>query len=111
MPKKSKALISTEREVYAAKVPDTGRAEYRVVGSPGLVLRVTPDGRRSWMVWLKPTKTNKWRKYTLGAYPQIMLARARQDALRLRTAIIDGHDPFETRSVSRGRPSVRELGE
>jgi len=110
MPKKSAALISTDREVNAAKPPKTGRAEYRVAGSPGLVLRVTPEGHRSWVVWLKPKKINKWRKYTLGAYPEIKLARAREDALRLRTAIIDGHDPFETLSTGRGRPSVRELG-
>lgn len=111
VPKKSRALISTDREVYAAKAPETGRAEYRIAGSPGLVLRVTPEGRRSWVVWLKAKKVNKWRKFTLGAYPQITLARARQDALRLRTAIIDGQDPFETRSAGHARPTVRELGE
>jgi len=82
MPKKSAALISTDREVHGAKAPQTGRAEYRVAGSAGLVLRVTPDGRRSWVVWLKPHKAGKWRKFTLGTYPLITLARARQDALR-----------------------------
>jgi integrase len=62
-------------------------------------------------VWLKPRKTNRWRKYTLGTYPEIGLARAREGALRLRTAIIDGHDPFETRALGRSCPSVRELGD
>ena len=38
MPKKSAALISTDREVNAAKPPKTGRAEYRIASSPGLVL-------------------------------------------------------------------------
>jgi integrase len=111
MPKKSAALISTDREVHGAKAPQTGRAEYRVAGSAGLVLRVTPDGRRSWVVWLKPHKAGKWRKFTLGTYPLITLARARQDALRLRTAVIDGRDPFETQAAGRRQLTLRELSE
>jgi integrase len=111
MPKRSVALLSTDREVAGVKPPPTGRAEYRIAGSPGLVLRVTPDGRRSWVAWLKPEKIGKWRKYTIGAYPAITLARARQEALRLRTAILDGGNPFETRTIGRASPSVRELGE
>jgi integrase len=111
MPRKSEALLSTDREVSAVKPPQTGRAEYRIAGTPGLVLRVTPDGRRSWVVWLKPEKTGKWRKLTIGAYPGITLARARQESLRLRTAVLDGGNPFDTRAAGRGAPSVRTLGE
>ena len=59
MPRKSRALISTDREVYAAKSarPGRDRAEYRIAGAPGLVLRVTADGRRSFVAWLKRRKT------------------------------------------------------
>ena len=46
MPKRSQALISTDREVAAAKCPAEGRvvAEYRIAGTPDLVLRVTAPG-------------------------------------------------------------------
>src|SRR5262249_49360991 len=88
-----------------------GRSEYRIAGTPGLVLRVTPDGRRSWVIWLKPEKTGKWRKLTIGAYPEITLARARQENLKLRSVVLEGGNPFDTRAAGRGRPSVRELGE
>src|SRR4029078_6926806 len=50
-------------------------------------------------------------KLTIGAYPVITLARARQESLRHRTVILDGGNPFDTQAVGRGRPSVRELGE
>jgi Arm DNA-binding domain/Phage integrase central domain len=111
MPKKSEAQISTDREVYGVKPPEQGRAEYRISGASGLVLRVTPDGRRSWVVWLKPEKTGKWRKFTIGIYPAITLARARAEAARLRLAIVDGHNPFEARTTGRGAPTLRQLGE
>ena len=111
MPRKSEALLSTDREVNGVKPPLTGRSEYRIAGTPGLVLRVTPDGRRSWVVWLKPDTTGKWRKLTIGAYPGIALARARQESLRLRTAVLDGGNPFDRRAAGGGAPSVRSLGE
>jgi hypothetical protein len=71
MPRTSRALISTDREIYASKPPADGRnrAEYRIAGAPGLVLRVTPDGRRSFVAWLKRLKTGAWQKFTIGHYP------------------------------------------
>jgi integrase len=62
-------------------------------------------------VWLKPEKTGKWRKFTIGTYPAITLARARAEALRQRIAILDGDSPFEVRTAGRGTPSLRDLGE
>jgi integrase len=110
VPRKSASLISTDREVYAAKPPSSGRAEYRVSGSPGLVLRVTPDGRRSWVAWLKRRKTGKWQKYTIGPYPAVTLARARNEMTRLRTLILDGVDPFDARDAGKSTPTLRVLG-
>ena len=113
MPRKSRALISTDREVYAAKSPPPGgdRSEYRIAGAPGLVLRVTCDGRRSFVAWLKRRKTGGWQKYTIGAYPTVTLARAKQEMLRLKTAVLDGKDPFEERAAGSGILTVKTLGE
>ena len=111
MPRKSQTLLSTDREVYAAKPPQIGRAEYRIAGTPGLVLRVTPEGHRSWVAWLKRKKTSKWQKFTIGTYPVVTLARARQEMLRLRQTMLDGADPFEARVAGRNSLSLRALGE
>jgi integrase len=112
MPKKSAALLSTDREVAAAKPPPAGksRAQYRIEGTPGLVLRVTRKksehednaddvGSRSWGYWLKRPKTNRWQLYTLGTYPAVTLAKARQQALALKQQVLAGIDPFDARNV------------
>jgi integrase len=113
MPKRSKALISTDREVAAAKCPAEGRvvAEYRIAGTPNLVLRVTASGYRSSTYWLKRPKISRWQKYPLGPYPALTLARARDQAVRLRGAILDGEDPFDKRAAGRGILSLRALGD
>src|SRR5262245_59240824 len=84
MAKRSQALIGTDREVAAAAVPPPGRhvAEYRIRGTPGLVLRVTGTGHRSWTLVAKELATGKWRKLNLGAYPVVTLAKARSVAAK-----------------------------
>jgi integrase len=113
MPRRSQVLLGTDREVAGAKAPSEGRvvAEYRVAGTPNLVLRVTATGRRTWTYWLKRPKTGRWQKYNVGPYPAVTLARARDEAVRLRRAVVDGEDPFDARSVGRGIMSIRALGE
>lgn len=71
MPKKSEALLSTDREVASAMRPPAGRlvAEYRVAGTPNLVLRVTASRHRAWCYWLKRPKTGRWSKYNIGPTP------------------------------------------
>ena len=113
MPRRSRALLSTDRQVAGAKGPAEGRAaaEYRIAGTPNLVLRVTATGYRFWTYRLKRTKTGRWQKYRIGPYPAITLARARDEAVRLRGAVLDGADPFDARSMGLGIPSLRALGE
>src|SRR5262245_33971450 len=113
MAKRSQALISTDREVAAAKPPPQGRvvAEYRIAGVPNLVLRVKGTGSRSWTSWLKRPKTGRWAKYNVGPYPAVTFARARDEALRLRRAVIDGADPFDIRTTGCGVLSLQKLGE
>lgn len=113
MPRRSQALISTAREVASAKPPTAGRvcAEFRIAGTPNLVLRVTATGHRFWTYVLKRPKTGRWQKYNIGPYPAIGLARARDEAIRLRRSVIDGIDPFDLRAVGRDVPSLKKLGE
>jgi integrase len=113
VPRKSKVIISTDRQVATAKGPPEGRvcSEYRVAGTPNLVLRVTRSGHRSWTYWVKRLKTGRYQKLNLGPYPAVTLARARDEALRARRAIVDGIDPFDLRDSGRGVLAFRVLGE
>ena len=113
MPRKSKVVISTDRQVAAAKGPSDSRvcSEYRIAGTPNLVLRVTRSGHRSWTYWVKRPKTGRYQKLNLGPYPAVSLARARDEAVRARLAIVDGIDPFDLRDPDRGIMPFRDLGE
>ena len=93
--------------------PSHGKSACRVSHRrhPGLVLRVTPEGHRSWIAWLKRKKTSKWQKFTIGAYPVVTLARARQEMLRLRQTMLDGSTPSILRVAGRGSLSLEVLGE
>ncbi len=112
MPRKSGALLSTDRQVAGAKppAPGTSRAEYRVAGTPNLVLRVSPTGRRTWMYWLKRPKTSRWQKFTIGDYPAKTLKLAREETVRLKRSVLDGDDPIAARDAAKAAMTVRALG-
>jgi Arm DNA-binding domain len=113
VPRKSRVIISTDRQVASAKGPSDDRvcSEYRVAGTPNLVLRVTRSGHRSWTFWVKRPKTGRYQKLNLGPYPSVTLARARDEAVRARLAVVDGIDPFDLKDPGRGVLAFRALGE
>jgi integrase len=75
-------------------VPARGRAEYRIAKVPGLVLRVTPAGKKSWALWLKDNERGDYRLKTLGDYPSLSLAAACAKAQRLKSDARDGAQMF-----------------
>lgn len=113
MAKRSENLISTDREVAGAKPPVNAksRAEYRIAGTPNLVLRVTRSGQRSWVYWVKRPKTRTWQKMTIGVYPAMTLAKARKRALDLRHAVSEGQDPIAERDQALKALTIAQLGE
>lgn len=112
MAKRSGNLISTDRAVASAKPPtERGRrAEYRIAGTPNLVLRVTKAGQRSWVYWVKRPQTRRWQKMTLGVYPAVTLANARKRALDLQYAVSEGEDPIAERDEAATAITVEQLG-
>src|SRR5687768_6386932 len=59
-----------------ARAPDTGRVELADAKCPGLVLRVTAAGAKSWAVRYRDAG-GRSQRLTIGAYPTIGLADAR----------------------------------
>jgi integrase len=73
--------------------PDTERIDYWDKSLPGFVLRITPDGTKTFSVMYRIG--GRRRRYTLGSYPILKLADARdmaKDALEL---VRNGIDPVE----------------
>jgi integrase len=106
LPRTSKFLLRTDRQVLSAPPPAGGkdRAQYRIKGAPGLVLRVTPSGAKSWGLWLRDPRTRRWRMVTIGTYPRMTLANACAEWKSR------GGDPEEL-AQSRCPTTVRSLGE
>ena len=75
--------------------PTHGRADYADTVLPGLHLRVTEKGRKSWSVVYRVN--GKQRRMTLGSYPIFDLAQARDAAREALQAVGRGEDPVELR--------------
>src|SRR4051812_38426925 len=81
----------TVRAIDALK-PAGRRLEYFDAHTPGLALRLTEQGRRTWVL-LYRNKDRRLRRLTLGTYPDLSLAKARKQAQSARGKIADGQDP------------------
>ena len=92
-------LKLTAMAIDKAEAPATGRLELWDIIVPGLGLRITATGHRSWTVLTRVDR--KLTRYTLGAYPAIGLADARAKARELLHAIAKG-DPAGARSDTVG---------
>lgn len=89
-------LRLTDAAVKRLKAPDdTDRAEFWDTTTQGLGLRVSASGARSWVMILRTLKAGDWKqqRVTLGKYPAIPLAEARQLATEARTLAEQGGDP------------------
>jgi integrase len=75
----------TDRFVQSVAPPGSGRADYIDTEAPGLELRVSPSGHKSWSIRYQP-KGGKRRRTTYGDYPTITLAEARARAKEIAAA-------------------------
>ncbi|MGE0055335.1 MAG: tyrosine-type recombinase/integrase [Hyphomicrobium sp.] len=79
------------------------RAEYRDGHTRGLVLRITPSGKKSWAVIYRRKSEGRKRRYTIGAYPAFSLDEARNQAQEVLAAVARREDPaalVQTRNAS-----------
>lgn len=81
------------KELSAKAVQHLGPGVHAVGGVAGLMLQVTSDTAKSWL--LRTTKIDgKRREIGLGGYPEISLATAREYAKRAKDQIRNGIDPI-----------------
>ncbi|MEQ8400706.1 MAG: integrase arm-type DNA-binding domain-containing protein [Roseitalea porphyridii] len=98
MPAKAKEL--TALQVSRLQHAGNGKNKtYAVGGVDGLLLQITKNGGRSWV--LRATVGNKRRRIGLGSYPTVPLAMARERARQAHDAILNGVDPVEDRKAKR----------
>jgi Arm DNA-binding domain len=93
----------TDLFVERAPVPACGRTEYFDAGFPGLALRVTDNGRKSWSVFYR--FHGRLRRFTIGRYPAIKPAQARREATLALERVRQGIDPADEKRARRDVPS------
>src|ERR1700704_818884 len=82
----------TDRFVEALHAPQNRAAvDYPDEITPGLALRVTPAGAKSWSFRFR-NRAGKTTRKSLGPYPAVRLAKARVAAAQLREQVRDGVD-------------------
>lgn len=83
--------------------------EYRIEGSPGLLLQVRSGDHRSWVLrYLSPTH-GRPRRMGLGAFPRVSLANAKGLADATSKLVAAGRDPLSERAARARAVSVGTL--
>src|SRR5262249_8986958 len=91
----------TARAVDHARPPARGQIEYSDAALPGFGLRVTDNGAKSGTVLYR--LNGHIRRATLGRYPALSLADARQSARAMLIEIGNGNDPAALKIEERRR--------
>jgi integrase len=103
----------TDFAVARAKPPASGRIEIWDAMLPGFGLRISEKGTKSWVVMYRVRRNSAGlRRATLGRYPVLSLAKARERARRIFEAAFDGIDPAEAQPLAREQaPTFEKVAE
>lgn len=106
-----KKTFRTVRSLEAIKPPSDGRVDYWDEDVSGLGLRVSSSGRKSWVLMYRVRGDKRLRRATLGTYPTLSLADAREDAATDLRAASKGNDPAAVRQAELQAETFGELAE
>jgi integrase len=103
------AIKLTARSVERLPQPTTGQIDYWDDSLPGFGLRVSAGGRRAWVLLYRHGAQK--RRLTLGPYPDLSLASARDRAKDHLREVAHGRDPAGEKAAGRKADTFRELAE
>jgi len=92
-------ITLTARKVDSLKGDPKGRFEYWDRSLPSFGLRVGETGKKTWVVLYRYRRRN--RRLTLGRYPALSLADARDLARRALVQVAEGIDPAQVKLIAR----------
>ena len=91
----------TDLYLKVVQPPEAGRVEIADLRCTGLAFRVTSNGARSWSFRFRDPRSGNPVRATLGSYPDIGLADAREAADALRRQVARGINPVEAERLER----------
>ena len=92
--------VLNDNFIKALKTSDGKRIEIFDHKVSGLILRVTGQGRKTWVLRYR-TESGRQPRFTIGTYPALKLADARDEAVRLLAQSKTGDDPATERRRTR----------
>ena len=101
----------TTRFLDSIKPPKGARVEYWDASTPGFGLRVAPSGRKTWVLMYRVRGDKRLRRATLGTYPTLTLADAREQARTDLRMAAKGRDPAGERKAEREADTFADLAE
>ena len=100
-------IALTDRTVRALKPPSAGRLDVWDEDNPGFGLRISAEGRRTWILMYRMGKT--LRRLTLGRFPTLGLAAAREKATDALRDAAKGEDPGRRKIEERSAETFSDL--
>jgi integrase len=98
----------TKSAIDALPVPASDEV-YWDVGLPGFGVKVTPKGRKVFIVLYRAA--GRLRKYTIGPYGRVTLHQAKLAAQKVFTAKLDGRDPAAEKREANRRVTADRVGD
>jgi integrase len=102
--------LKLTKTVVDSAQPDKGPYELRDAAIPGFLLKVTPTGRKVFMVAYVANNGQR-RKPAIGRFGEITVEQARAIAQDWLADVRKGKDPSAEKSAARRAPTVKELFE
>jgi len=97
----------TEKIVRALKAPHLGSRILYDDEVPGFGVRITANSVISFVLDYRINERK--RRYTIGRYPELGPAAAREEAIQLRGALRVGEDPLAEKEQRREAPTIEDL--
>lgn len=108
MPRKTdRVLTFTQKAIDSIPLPASDRVEWWDESTPGLTIRITSKGSKSFY-WVGRDGRN-FKRVLIGTYPKTSIPKARDEAKRLSGLAADGKAPTTNRQSVRDEWTLQEL--
>ena len=98
-----KTALLTNTQIHGSK---PGEKEYTLADGLGLLLRIKPTGRKTWLFNYQRPHSKRRSNLTLGHYPEVSLRQARDYRAELRALLAIDIDPQEHREKTQAAARV-----
>jgi len=105
----SEQINFTKKTIDALPIPETGKRDtYHDTKTPGLQLRVTSTGAKTFSVYRR-TKGGSPERVTLGRYPEMTIEQARKSSAEINLHINAGKNPADRLREAKREMTLNDL--